>query len=44
MVRYDPVGSANDYFQLTEAYRFLGDRDGADEIIRKGMRLFPPNR
>jgi spermidine synthase len=44
LVSYDPRGSAGDYLQLAEAYRFLGDRDSANQIIRKGIRLFPKDR
>jgi tetratricopeptide (TPR) repeat protein len=44
VVRYDPMGNANDYLLLAEAYLIFGDRESADEIIRKRTRLFPQNR
>jgi tetratricopeptide (TPR) repeat protein len=40
LVRYYPTVDSTVYQRLAEAYRSLGDGDKANQIIRKGVRLF----
>jgi tetratricopeptide (TPR) repeat protein len=40
LVRYYPTIDSTVYQRLAEAYRFRGDHDKANQIIRKGVRLF----
>jgi tetratricopeptide (TPR) repeat protein len=43
LVRYAPMVDPSVYARLAEAYRLQGDRNNADRIIGKGIRLFPKN-
>jgi uncharacterized protein HemY len=42
-VRFHPDADPSTYSSLAEVFRATGRPQSADEILRKGLRIFPDN-